>query len=192
MKQGATLPYAAGEMVRAAAIASAGGAAEWEQLSPRAQEDALADCATIIRHAFAAMDVDEICTRYYARTGRSLDRPTVLAVLALGLDVGPADDVVACDTLAALAAVPSSLDGHSDAAMAQAFGDFDQVLQAQRTTAGGVEDKSYETACATIRRLRAALEVIATQGPSFGPDGTRQTWRHWAEIARDALTHEAQ
>lgn len=34
---------------------------------------------------------------------------------------------------------------------------------------------------------RQALERIASQGPHYGPDGTRETWQHWCEIARDAL-----
>lgn len=34
---------------------------------------------------------------------------------------------------------------------------------------------------------RQALERIATQGPHYGPDGTRETWKHWSDIARDAL-----
>ncbi|WP_440986256.1 hypothetical protein ACQHIH_21385 (plasmid) [Xanthomonas sontii] len=43
------------EVILAAAIASSGGAAEWERLSQRAQEDALADCTVIVRSAFAAL-----------------------------------------------------------------------------------------------------------------------------------------
>lgn len=34
---------------------------------------------------------------------------------------------------------------------------------------------------------RQVLERIATQGPHYGPDGTRETWKHWSDIARDAL-----
>lgn len=34
---------------------------------------------------------------------------------------------------------------------------------------------------------RHALERIASQGPHYGPDGTRETWQHWSDIARDAL-----
>ncbi|MCD7096902.1 hypothetical protein [Stenotrophomonas sp. MMGLT7] len=48
-------------------------------------------------------------------------------------------------------------------------------------------DPSYDIACATIRRLRAALELIAAQGANAGPDGTRTSWRHWSDIASEAL-----
>lgn len=34
---------------------------------------------------------------------------------------------------------------------------------------------------------RQALERITSQGPHYGPDGTRETWQHWSDIARDAL-----
>ncbi|WP_282275242.1 hypothetical protein [Stenotrophomonas sp. PS02297] len=40
---------------------------------------------------------------------------------------------------------------------------------------------------ATESHYRAALEQIATQGPHYGPDGTRETWKHWSDMARDAL-----
>lgn len=39
-------------------------------------------------------------------------------------------------------------------------------------------------------RLAEALREIASQGPHYGPDGTYKTWRHWADIARDALEQE--
>lgn len=35
--------------------------------------------------------------------------------------------------------------------------------------------------------LRRHLQVIADQGPNFGPDGTCMTWRHWRDLAKDAL-----
>ncbi|MCW0399337.1 hypothetical protein NB700_001893 [Xanthomonas sacchari] len=36
-------------------------------------------------------------------------------------------------------------------------------------------------------KLRSALELIANQGPNFGPDGTFRSWRHWSTIASEAL-----
>ncbi|WP_267122731.1 hypothetical protein [Xanthomonas sacchari] len=149
MKQGTSLPDVPAEMIRFAAIASAGGAAEWEQLSERARQVALADCEVIVRSAFAALDVEAICASYYARTGRSIDRAHLQAVLA-------------------------------------AWGEPDSV----GATASLGEDNSSDAASAEIRRLRAALKSIATQGPNYGPDGTRNTWRHWADIAREALADE--
>ncbi|WP_440986241.1 hypothetical protein ACQHIH_21310 (plasmid) [Xanthomonas sontii] len=149
MKQSRSLPDVQAEMIRFAAIASAGGAAEWEQLGERARQEALADCEVIVRSAFAALDVEAICASYHARTGRSLDRPHLQAVLtALGEPC------------------------------------------AGGATALLVEENSYDAASAEIGRLRAALELIATQGPNYGPDGTRQTWRHWSDIAREALANE--
>lgn len=38
--------------------------------------------------------------------------------------------------------------------------------------------------------FKAALERIANQGPHHGPDGTMESWQHWAEIARQALGNE--
>lgn len=43
---------------------------------------------------------------------------------------------------------------------------------------------------ARAARLEEALRVIAAQGPSTGPDGSRKSWKHWSEIARDILTRE--
>lgn len=37
-----------------------------------------------------------------------------------------------------------------------------------------------------IAELEAAIDRIASQGPHFGPDGTMATWKHWADIAREA------
>ncbi|MEC3886274.1 hypothetical protein [Xanthomonas campestris] len=102
------------EVIQAAAIASAGGAAEWNLLSARAQQEAHADCEVIIRTAVSAL-----------------------------------------------------------------------------RQAGVASDGSDASTITTIRRLRAALELIATQGPHFGHDGTQETWMHWADIARKALTDQA-
>ena len=38
-----------------------------------------------------------------------------------------------------------------------------------------------------VEALRATLERIATQGPNYGHDGTRETWKHWADIAQEAI-----
>lgn len=38
-----------------------------------------------------------------------------------------------------------------------------------------------------VEALRATLERIAKQGPNYGPDGTRETWKHWAVIAQEAI-----
>lgn len=35
--------------------------------------------------------------------------------------------------------------------------------------------------------LRRHLQAIADQGTHFGPDGTFATWRHWTDLAKDAL-----
>ncbi|MGZ1522262.1 hypothetical protein [Xanthomonas citri] len=102
------------EVIQAAAIASAGGAAEWNLLSPRAQLEAHTDCEVIIRAAFSAL-----------------------------------------------------------------------------RQAGVASDGNDASTITSIRRLRAALELIATQGPHFGHDGTQETWVHWADIARKALTDQA-
>lgn len=54
-----------------------------------------------------------------------------------------------------------------------------------------ISDQSSEQAARAafqeVGRLREALHLIANQGPHYGPDGTLKTWRHWADIARDAI-----
>ncbi|MEB1409564.1 MULTISPECIES: hypothetical protein [Xanthomonas] len=102
------------QVIQAAAIASAGGAVEWNLLSARAQLEAHADCEVIILAAFSAL-----------------------------------------------------------------------------RQAGVASDGSDESTITTIRRFRAALELIATQGPHFGHDGKLETWVHWSDIARKALTDQA-
>lgn len=49
---------------------------------------------------------------------------------------------------------------------------------------------AVQAAEARAERLAEALRVIANQGPHYGPDGTYKTWRHWADIAHDALAQE--
>ncbi|QRD71756.1 hypothetical protein H8Z72_22680 (plasmid) [Xanthomonas citri pv. citri] len=55
---------------------------------------------------------------------------------------------------------------------------LDQVDQAREFVKEAVKQRDAAV---------AALEVIAQQGPIYGPDGTRSSWRHWTEIAREAL-----
>ncbi|GAB2620244.1 hypothetical protein [Novilysobacter erysipheiresistens] len=43
---------------------------------------------------------------------------------------------------------------------------------------------------ARAERLAEALREIAHHGPNYGPDGARETWRHWSDIARTALNLE--
>lgn len=47
-----------------------------------------------------------------------------------------------------------------------------------------------EAAEASNERLAEALRLISKQGTHYGPDGTRESWQHWAEIARAALDQE--
>jgi hypothetical protein len=49
--------------------------------------------------------------------------------------------------------------------------------------------RAEERAAAAAREaeLRRVLKTIADQGPNYGPDGTRETWVHWSEIARAYL-----
>lgn len=47
--------------------------------------------------------------------------------------------------------------------------------------------KPTEPLAVQNRHFRLALERIAEQGASYGPDGTRNTWVHWADLAQQAL-----
>ncbi len=47
--------------------------------------------------------------------------------------------------------------------------------------------EGLDSAVGMEAHYRQVLERIATQGPHYGPDGTRETWKHWSDIARDAL-----
>lgn len=47
-----------------------------------------------------------------------------------------------------------------------------------------------EAAEARAERLAEALRLISKQGTHYGPDGTRESWQHWAEIARATLEQE--
>lgn len=38
-----------------------------------------------------------------------------------------------------------------------------------------------------IVRLRIALQQISDTDANFGPDGTRESWKHWRDIAREAM-----